>query len=322
MRLDAGSNNFRTVLLLMLLVGAFTLPPLAALPQTTGKRLAKQDVIDLLTGDVPNERVAVIARDRGVAFEMNAAAEKDIRAAGGSDELISTLRALAPRAPAPVRKTSRTPPPANPGSPAVLMVQSTPGESQVYVDDEPVGSTSHEGRLKLTRIAPGGHQIRVSLAGYDEYVQSVSLSEGETTTVIATLRPPAAPPPPVSHLPQQVETTPPVYPPTAPSVPQTGFATFIVAHDHGQSGQNYCVGTMAVGNGMIYYKSTNGVHNFEIPLNTVKEAKRNAVYLSAMGAFHIRVGKNTNYNFVVLNQQNQFQPPDPILTAINQAIGK
>jgi hypothetical protein len=34
------------------------------------------------------------------------------------------------------------------------------------------------------------------------------------------------------------------------------------------------------------------------------------------------VGKNTNYNFVVLNQQNQYQSPDPILTAINQAMGR
>jgi hypothetical protein len=95
-----------------------------------------------------------------------------------------------------------------------------------------------------------------------------------------------------------------------------------VAHDHGQSGQNYCVGVMAIGNGMIYYKSNNGVHAFEIPSNTVKEAKRNAVYLVGLGAFHIRVGKNTNYNFVVLNQQNQYQSPDPILTAINQAMGR
>ncbi len=31
--------------------------------------------------------------------------------------------------------------------------------------------------------------------------------------------------------------------------------SFRVAHDHGLSGQDYCVGLMSIGNGMIYYKS-------------------------------------------------------------------
>ena len=73
---------------------------------------------------------------------------------------------------------------------------------------------------------------------------------------------------------------------------------------------------------MIFYKINDGSHTFEIPLNTVKEDKRNAVYLVAMGAFHIKLAKGTNYNFVALNQPGQYQPPDAILTAIDQANGK
>jgi hypothetical protein len=103
---------------------------------------------------------------------------------------------------------------------------------------------------------------------------------------------------------------------------QTGFVSFPVAHDHGRSGQDYCVGVMAIGNGMIYFKSTNGVHNFEIPLNTIREARRNGVYLVGYGAFHIRTKKGTNYNFVALNQQGQYQPPDAVLTAIDNAMGQ
>jgi hypothetical protein len=104
-----------------------------------------------------------------------------------------------------------------------------------------------------------------------------------------------------------------------------GITTFNVAHDHGQSGKEYCTGVMTIGNGMIYYKGvkgTNGVHNFEIPLNSVKEARRNAVYLVNLGAFHIRLRKGTNYNFVVINQQGQFVAPDTLLTAIDDASGK
>jgi hypothetical protein len=105
-------------------------------------------------------------------------------------------------------------------------------------------------------------------------------------------------------------------------MPHTGFVSFTVAHDHGKSGQDYCVGVMSIGNGLIHYKSTNGVHTFEIPLDAVREARKNAVYLMAIGAFHIRLKKGTNYNFVVLNQQGQYQPPDPILTAIDNAMGR
>jgi hypothetical protein len=79
---------------------------------------------------------------------------------------------------------------------------------------------------------------------------------------------------------------------------------------------------MSIGNGMIYYKSTNGVHNFEIPLNSVREARRNAVYLVGYEAFHIRTKRGTNYNFAALNQQGQHQPPDAILTAIDNAMGR
>jgi hypothetical protein len=327
MRLDVPGDNLRTLLLLLIaLLGAFTLCPLSAQAQAAGKGLSKQDVIDLLTGDVPAERVAAIAKQRGVAFAMTAAAEKDIRAAGGSDDLIKALRALAPHAPAAPKAPPRTTSTKSP--PTVLMIQSTPGESQVYVDDEPMGSTSREGRLRLTHVAPGGHNVRISLGGYQDHEQDVTVTEGETTTVIATLQPPSAPPP-ASH-PQvaqppvvtPVQPPPSVNPPSLSNMPHNGFVTFTVAHDHGKSGKDYCVGVMSIGNGMIYYRANNGVHNFEIPLTSVREARRNAVYLAAIGAFHIRQGKGTNYNFVVLNQQNQYLSPDPLLMAIDRAMGK
>lgn len=204
MRRDGHSNNFRTALLFSIFfMGAFTLCLFPVPAPAAGKRLAKQDVIDLLTNDVPSARVAAIAQDRGVAFEMTTAAEKDIRAAGGSDDLIKALRAIAPHPPAAPKVSPRTTP-AN-ASPTVLSIQSTPGESQVYVDDEPMGSTSHEGRLKLTHVAPGAHHVRVARGGYQDQEQDVTVTDGETTTVIAALQPPPAPPPePRAQVPEAI----------------------------------------------------------------------------------------------------------------------
>ena len=419
-----GRHIYRILILLLILLAAIIFTPVPAHSQGAGKKLTKQDVIDLLTGDVPSERVADIAKQRGVSFPMDAAAEKDIRAAGGSDDLIRTLRGLAPRAPAQPPRTTRNPSAA--GSPTVLMIQSRPGDTQVYIDDEPMGSTSPEGRLKL-RVSPGNHTVRVALSGYQDYEENITVAEGQTTTVAATLQA-NAPPPPVYNPPQRPEvvenptgnpgqvgylgvlpipqqpagaqgvvistaypgspaeqaglktydtilavngqpvrtqqelqaaitshppgdavrvtwyngstnvtkairlvvnpeqarttTNQPAYPPSLTNMPHTGFVTFTVAHDHGQNGQNYCVGVMSIGNGMIYYKANNGMHTYEIPLNTVREARRNAVYLAAVGGFHIKLAKGTNFNFVALNAQGQWQPPEPILNAIERAMGK
>jgi hypothetical protein len=132
----------------------------------------------------------------------------------------------------------------------------------------------------------------------------------------------------LSTPPTQAQITPQPTPPPSLRAPRKGVVTFTVAHDHGQSGKEYCTGTMAVGNGMIYYKGVksssgpNGIHNYQIPLNSVKEVRRNAVYLMAIGAFHIRTKRGTNYNFVVINDQGQYQSPDQVLDAIDNARGK
>jgi hypothetical protein len=409
--------------LLLALLAVIALHP--SVGNSQKKALTKQDVIDLLTGDVPSAQVAEEAKKNGISFPMTAAVEKEIRDAGGTDDLIRVLRSLPPRTanvpPTPTRPTRTAPAP----SPPVLLIASNPGDSQVYIDDEPVGTTSQEGRLKLTRLAAGDHRVRVSLSGYQDYEETATLNPGETITVTATLQPRAAPatfptpqPPsqteesPVSNAgraaylglvamdpqpagargvvvsgavpggpadqaglktydmvlaingrpvttpqalraavishqagevvqitwyngsttvtrpvrlaapPAQSQTTQPYAPPSLTNMPHTGLVSFPVMHDHNKGGSDYCVGVMSIGNGMIFYLSTNGMHTFEIPLNSVKEAKRNAVYLLALGAFHIRLKKGTNYNFVALNRQGQYQPPDPILTAIENAMGR
>jgi len=430
---SGGKCTSGILALLLALVAATAFLSALGIAQNASKKLSKQDVIDLLTGDVSSADVAQEARKSGVSFQVTAAVEKEIRDAGGTDDLIQVLKTLAPRVTPP---PTNNPPVSPPASPTGLLIEAHPGQSQVYIDDEPVGSTSQGGRLKLTRLTPGEHRVRVSMSGYQDYEQTVNLTPGVVATVTATLQKietPSISPPIQTPQPEQPSTVasgqpgylgvlpmeqqpagargvvlsgaqpggpaeqaglknydtilavngrqvttpqalrqalsshqagdvvqimwyngsttvtrqvrlaawptqaqppnppqvqPPFQPPVQPSqpptltrMPQNGFVTFAVAHDHGQSGQNYCVGVMAIGNGMIYYKSTNGVHTFEIPLNSIREAKRNAVYLVGFGAFHIRTKKNTNFNFVALNQQGQYQPPDAVLTAIDNAMG-
>lgn len=420
MVLHSGDKRAPKLLALLLAcMAAVALIPSLANAQKATKKLSKQDVIDLLTGDVPSDEVAEEARKAGISFPLTASTVKDIQAAGGTDGLIRVLRTLAPGAPA----TPASSPHAAPSSsPPVLMIESSPGQSQVYIDDEPVGSTSQEGRLKLPHLSAGDHRVRISLSGYQDHEETVTLKGGEITTVAATLQrptvakvsPPLQPPQPqetpaanpgqpgylgiqamlqqpagargvviggvspgtpaeqaglkaydtilaingrqvttlqeihaalVGHqvgevvqvtwyngsgnvtMPVRLVAAPAasqaaVQPPSPNPTPHNGFVFFRVAHDHGQSGKDYCVGVMSIGNGMIYYKADSGVHTFEIPLNSIKEARRNTVYLVGYGAFHIHTKKGSNYNFVVMNQQNLPQPPDAILTAIDNAMGR
>ncbi len=327
------SRVLKVLMLLVLGAGIAALIPSRATAQKGPKKLSKQDVIDLLTGDVPSDQVATEARKAGISFQVTPAVEKDIRDAGGTDDLIRTLRSLAPAPPAVSNPPAHSAPST---SPPVLMIESNPGQSQVYVDDEPVGTTSAEGRLKLTRLTPGSHTVRISLNGYQDHEESVTLAEGHTVTVAAPLQRTEAPAPPAptplpqpnispnspTPQPEQPQQPQPQPAPTLTQMPHNGYVYFRVAHDHGKNGQDYCVGVMAIGNGMIFYKADNGVHNFQIPLNQVKEVRKNAVYLAQYYAFHIRMKRgNINYNFAAINQQTQPVSPDALLTAIYNAMG-
>ncbi|MDR3674468.1 MAG: hypothetical protein P4N24_03185 [Acidobacteriota bacterium] len=58
--------------------------------------LDKAEIISLLQGAVPASRVAEIVKERGIKFAPTADDLNDIRAAGGSDELIEAIQQAAP----------------------------------------------------------------------------------------------------------------------------------------------------------------------------------------------------------------------------------
>lgn len=292
--------------------------PARAEAQKERKALQRNQVIELLESGVAPLRVGDLARDYGVAFEMTQEVESQLIDAGATEDLLKTLRELAPR------------PPASPAGAAVLLIEATPGGAQAYIDDEPVGTTSSQGRLKLSRLSPGAHRVRLSLRGYHDYEQSVELVTGKTVTVAANLQsstgassssnPLAAPVGTVSQPPPDMRSLGGNSNPLAgPQPAVANVARFSVAHDHGSGGADYCLGELLVGNGRIAFRSANGVHSFDFPISALKGAKRNAVYLALLGGFHIRFKEQGNYNFVSLNAAGQPQPPDELLMAIAHA---
>ncbi len=301
-------------------VSCTALQPTCAVAREARKALERDQVIELLESGVSPLRVGELARDYGVAFEMSEEVEAQLIDAGATEGLLKTLHELAPR------------PPPRPAGAALLLIEATPGGAQAYIDDEPVGTTSSQGRLKLSRLAPGTHRVRLSFPGYQDYEQSVELVTGKTVKVAANLQPFAGvssssnplaaragtasqPPPEMGSLGGSPNPLAGVQPAAAE------VARFSVAHDHGSGGSDYCIGELLVGHGRIAFRSANGIHSFDFPLSDLKGAKRNAVYLALLGGFHIRFKKQGNYNFVALNAAGQPQPPDELLMAIAHAAG-
>jgi len=76
---------------------------------------------------------------------------------------------------------------------AALVVVSNPGSAQVYINDEPRGTTSSEGRLVFKGISPGDYRIRVGRSNYKDFIQSVEVKPGSATSVEARLQPTGPP---------------------------------------------------------------------------------------------------------------------------------
>jgi hypothetical protein len=143
-----------------------------------GKPLSDKDVAELLAGGVPNSEVARVVTENGISFHLSAALEEQFRDLGATDELIDALKKAS---------LPDTTPPPRPSARGMLKIRSQPGEAQVYVNDEPKGITSLEGDLKLSDLAPGTYRVRVALAGYKTWENSLDVTAGETATAFVTL---------------------------------------------------------------------------------------------------------------------------------------
>jgi hypothetical protein len=59
--------------------------------------LTEGEIMRLLQGSVPPERVGQLAREHGTTFEVTPAVERDLRDAGATPELLEILRQLSPK---------------------------------------------------------------------------------------------------------------------------------------------------------------------------------------------------------------------------------
>lgn len=153
---------------------------LAAAVQTpaaqNAKGLNEQEVVQLLEGGVPSARVSSIIDERGIVFRVNSSFEQKVRDAGGGDDVIASLRRASQR-------YSESEAPRTGG----LIIKSTPGETQVYLDDEPKGMTSPEGEIRLPDLKPRTYKLRVSLPGYQSFEKALAVEPGQPQTVYVTL---------------------------------------------------------------------------------------------------------------------------------------
>lgn len=94
-----------------------------------------------------------------------------------------------------------------------------------------------------------------------------------------------------------------------------------VAHDHVNGDfTDICVGQLYVRGDRIGFATRSGMHNFEVPLAAVREAKRNVITGVQYQAFHITLKTGTNYNFAALNDNGVPVSPDEILFLIMKAM--
>ena len=141
-----------------------------------GKPLNEQEVIELLEGGVPSSRVSEIVDDRGIDFDFTSEIEQKVRDAGGADDVVAALRRASQR-------HAESEQPRTGG----LVIKTTPGETQIYLNDEPKGMTSPEGEIRLPDLKPGTYNLRVSLLGYQSYEKAMTVAAGEEQTVYVTL---------------------------------------------------------------------------------------------------------------------------------------
>ncbi len=114
--------------------------------------------------------------------------------------------------------------------------------------------------------------------------------------------------------------------PSAPTPPVLANGgpemAWVVVHDHGDTFDEVCLGILYVVGDVIGYTNDEGIHNWEVPLSGVKEVKKNSLYASEYGAFHVKLTTGSNFNFVAVNEELQYLAPDHILMSIQEVLMK
>ncbi len=144
--------------------------PAAASLQAPGavkpEPLSKKQLLELIAGGVPYQRITELLRERGIDFQVDDDFVTAVRQAGANDQLIAVLR-----------KTSV----AMEG----ITVETEPG-AQVFLDGNLQGQADSQGVLVI-RAKVGPHALKVSQAGKRDFDQSFTLVDEQPARVVASL---------------------------------------------------------------------------------------------------------------------------------------
>jgi formylglycine-generating enzyme required for sulfatase activity len=128
--------------------------------------LTQQQLLELITAHVPLQRIAELLHDRGVDFQVEEAYIASLRRAGATEAVIAALRNAS-------------------AMKAGVLVETSPN-AQVFLDGNLQGQADAQGVLSF-RAKLGAHTVKVSLAGKQDFQQSVDLTEKQHLRLVATL---------------------------------------------------------------------------------------------------------------------------------------
>ncbi len=128
--------------------------------------LNKQQLLELIVGGVPNERIEELVHNRGIDFEVDDDYVRTMEKAGANNALIAELRQASVTL-------------------GGLLIETSPN-AQIYLDGTLKGQADTQGVMTL-RAKLGAHRLKVSLAGMQDFEQSVTIAKGPPARVVAKL---------------------------------------------------------------------------------------------------------------------------------------
>jgi hypothetical protein len=141
-------------LALILTLSAVYLSP-AAQESKKPEPLTEGEIIRLLQGGVPSERVERLAREHGITFEVTPAVERDLSEAGANDQLLRTLREMTPSSGKAEPKNEPTKTDAPQAGGTLLIAVDAP--CKVTLDGDPVGELTPDAPKRIS--APLGEHL-------------------------------------------------------------------------------------------------------------------------------------------------------------------
>jgi hypothetical protein len=246
-----------------------------------GPPLSKNEIVTMLQAGTPSARVEQFVDARGVSFQSNAQAAREIKAAGGTNSLVGAIAAgyAAPgRTRTPVAGTARTAP------------ASARGLDYDDLTDQATAAYDARDAARATQLLTRAIQLDAGqprayqLLGFTQLYLQNNIAEAEKNMRRA--------------------------------IELGGSASFRVFHDHANgSFKETCSGTLFVTKRNVTFKADDGRDTFEAEDSAVKEIKVNNLAGGAfgvllggrdLGAFHIKVKRDRdskNYNFAPLTKK-------------------